>query len=491
MAELKLIFSRALLRRANLLPALGKLSILLVLAGLATVAWLMGEEFLDELTYLQFELEGSPWLGLARVSLILAVLALFWRAYLAIAYREPAPCQDCDLPTVTVVVPAYNEGAQVLPALRSVLAGDYPPHLLQLVAVDDGSRDDTWEWMQRAKEELGDRLELIRLPANRGKRHALYQGFQRAWGEIWVTIDSDSEVLPDALRHLVTPMARDPQVGAMAGNVRVLNRDKGLIPRMMDVNFTFSFDFMRSAQSRINTVMTTPGALSAYRAEVVRPHLEAWLNQRFCGQPANIGEDRALTNLVLREGFHVLFARRAIVLTDVPLSYRGLVRMLMRWARSNVRETLVMMSFLFRRFRQTPALGARVQLVLQLFQMTAGEWLKLGALGVILANPEIMLVNVLYASVAGAMIPALIYVLRRRDSNFLWAFPYSLFWITALGWISLWALITPHRNGWLTRGLATHPEPAQELVAEDWVDNPAAGGLVAVRSKETVLHIGK
>lgn len=486
MANLKTTFSRGTLSRANLMPILGKITILFVLAGLALMAWLMGDEILDEMEFLQYELEGSPWLNLARISLILAVVALGWRTYLALAYREAPPCEDCELPTVTVVVPAYNEGAQVLPALRSVLASDYPAHLLQVVAVDDGSRDDTWEWMKRAKEEMGDRLELMRLSANRGKRHALYQGFKKARGSIWVTIDSDSEVLPDALRHLVTPMARDPKVGAVAGNVRVLNRNKGIIPRMMDVNFTFSFDFMRSAQSRINTVTTTPGALSAYRAEVLRPHMEAWVNQRFFGLPANIGEDRALANLVLRQGHHVLFARRAMVLTEVPLNYRGLVRMLMRWERSNVRETVVMMGFVFRRFRQTSSLGARVQLLIELFQMTAGEWLKLGALGIILANPEIMLINMLYAAALGGILPALIYVLRRRDSNFLWAFPGSFFWITALGWISLWALITPHRNGWLTRGLPTQPGSVQgPAVAEFMVKDSASGGLVAVRGGET------
>ncbi len=491
MAKLKLTHACACVRRMDLKSLSSKLTILLVIAGLGCLAWFMGEDILDEMEFLQYELEGSPWLNLARLSLILGVGALLWRIYLAIAYRELEPCQDCELPTVTVVVPAYNEGAQVLPAIRSVAASDYPAHLLQIVAVDDGSRDDTWEWMQRAQEELGERLELVRLRVNRGKRHALYHGFKRAWGDVWVTIDSDSEVKPDALRHLVTPLARDPQVGSVAGNVRVLNRNQGVIPRMMDVNFTFSFDFMRSAESRINTVMTTPGALSAYRAEVLRPHMEAWVNQRFFGMPANIGEDRALANLVLREGFHVVFARRAIVFTEVPVQYRGLVRMFMRWDRSNVRENLVMMGFIFRRFRRTPALGARVQFLLTMFYMTAGEWLKLGAIGVILASPEIMMVNTLYAAILGGMVPAVIYALRRRDSNFLWAFPYSLFWIVSLSWVSLWALLTPHRNGWLTRGLNKHPEPLEDSGVEVWAGGPNAGGLAAVRSQEIAFPSGK
>ena len=450
---------------ARLWPGWGKMLTLTALCAMGAGAWFMGQDFLDEMEDLLYQLEGSPWLSLARLSLLVAVFALVWRIYLAATYRDQEPCPDLDLPEITVVVPAYNEGAQVLATLRSLAASDYPREKMHLVAVDDGSKDDTWQWMRRAGEELGDLVELARLPSNRGKRHALHQGFQRARGTVWVTVDSDSEVLPHTLRHLVTPLARDPLCGAVAGNVRVLNRGEGLIPRMLEVSFVFSFDFIRASQSRINTVMTTPGALAAYRAGVVAPQLDAWLNQHFCGRPANIGEDRALTNLVLKSGYHAHFARKAEVLTKVPLSYRGLCRMFLRWARSNLRETIIMTGFIFRRFRRTPALGARVNLLIHLFRMTAGEWLKLGALGVILASPSVMAANLLLGAAIGGALPALIYILRHRNSNFLWAFPYTLFWMVALSWISLWALVTPHKNGWLTRGLTHSPrsEPAQGL----------------------------
>ncbi|MCB2193027.1 MAG: glycosyltransferase family 2 protein [Deltaproteobacteria bacterium] len=435
----------------------GTLLLLIILTAMGLGAWFFGDGFLDEMELLSYELEDSPWLSLARFSLVIAILATVWRVYLAATYRDLEPCSDQELPEVTVVVPAYNEGAQVRATLRSLAAGDYPSHKLHIVAVDDGSRDDTWDWMENAGQELGDQVELVRLPANQGKRHALYQGFVRARGSVLITVDSDSEVLPDTLRHLVTPLVRDPLCGAVAGNVRVLNRAQGIIPRMMEVSFVFSFDFIRASQSRINTVMTTPGALAAYREQVVRPHLEAWLKQHFCGRPANIGEDRALTNLVLKNGYHALFSRRAVVLTEVPRCYKGLCRMFLRWARSNLRETLVMTGFIFRRFRQTSALGARANLLIHLFRMTAGEWLKLGALGIILLSPQVMAVNLVLGALIGGSLPALVYVLRHRNANFLWAFPYTLFWMVALSWISLWALLTPHKNGWLTRGLAQPP----------------------------------
>lgn len=77
--------------------------------------------------------------------------------------------------------------------------------------------------------------------------------------DVIVTVDSDSMVLPDTLRQLVSPLAQDPAIGAVAGNIRVSNMEEGLIPRMMDVNFVFNFDLMRAGQSVLRSVFCTPG----------------------------------------------------------------------------------------------------------------------------------------------------------------------------------------------------------------------------------------
>ncbi len=152
---------------------------------------------------------------------VLMLMTLIWRICFAIRYRAHAPVSEDRLPTVTVVIPAFNEGVQVLSTVKSVVNSNYPADKLQVICVDDGSRDDTWRWMKRAHMAFPSRVKLIRQPANMGKRHALMAGFGQATGEIFVTIDSDSEVLPDTLLHLVSPYVRDPRVGAVAGNVRV------------------------------------------------------------------------------------------------------------------------------------------------------------------------------------------------------------------------------------------------------------------------------
>ena len=80
-----------------------------------------------------------------------------------------------------------------------------------------------------------------------------------------MTLDSDSMVTKRSLRELVAPFHYDPKIGGVAGNIKVLNVDEGVLPRMLDVSFGFGFEFLKSAQSVANSVLCQPGALSAYR----------------------------------------------------------------------------------------------------------------------------------------------------------------------------------------------------------------------------------
>ncbi len=101
--------------------------------------------------------------------------------------------------------------------------------------------------------------------------------------------------------------------------------------------------------------------------------LDTWRNQTFLGRPANIGEDRAMTNMILRRGYHVVFQQNARVFTEVPVAYSQLCKMYLRWARSNVRETIAMTSFIFTRFRKGSMLGARITLVSDVLKLTVAQ----------------------------------------------------------------------------------------------------------------------
>ena len=391
--------------------------------------------------------------------LVLSVSLLIFKSYYFafilyryFKYRPIASVADAALPSCTVIVPAYNEGKQVWATLHSLAKSDYPEDRLQLICIDDGSRDDTWKWMQQAKAELGDRVEIYQQPENKGKRHALYRGFHLGSGDVFVTVDSDSEVNPDTLRNLVSPFITNPQCGAVAGNIRVLNTKKGLLPKMLDVSFVLSFEFVRSAESTLNSVLCTPGALAAYRREAVFNCLEEWIHQTFMGQPSDIGEDRAMTNMILRQGYHVLFQRNAIAFTNVPEKYRGLHKMFTRWGRSNVRENIAMARYVFTDFRSGPKSGTRLLFLSQSLRILMCYPLLIFMLYFVVTHPLLFLSSTLFSILVMTTFPVIFYARRYTLSESFWAYSYSLLYTFGLFWITPYAIATAHKRGWLTRG---------------------------------------
>lgn len=377
-----------------------------------------------------------------------------YKIFLYLRYKPIPSVADELLPTCTVIVPAYNEGKLVWETLISLANSHYPENKLQLMAIDDGSKDDTWYWIKKAKEQLGDRLSIYQQPENKGKRHALYRGFTVGTGEIFVTVDSDSIVKPDTLRNLVSPFATDKNCGAVAGNVQVLNNKQAIIPKMLNVSFVFSFEFIRSAQSMLGSVLCTPGALAAYRRKAVLACLPEWINQTFMGQPSDIGEDRAMTNMILKQGYHVLFQRNAHVFTNVPEKYNGLYKMFIRWERSNVRENIMMADFVFKNFRRGSKAGIRLLFLNQWIRMFMVYPFMLLLLFFILTQPVLFLSSTFFSILVFSSIQVLFYAKRYTISQSYWAYSYSILYAFGLFWIAPYAIATANRRGWLTRGLS-------------------------------------
>ena len=202
---------------------------------------------------------------LAYLAFQLVRTVLWWR------YKS-YPLPPGPLPRVTVIIPAFNEGAMVEKAIYAAAASDYPADRLEIICIDDGSKDDTWTYIDRAQRRYPKLIKAIRFPENRGKKEGLYTGFTQGQGEFFVTIDSDSLIKPDTVRQVIAPMLQDPKIGAVAGNVKVFNRVRSFMGRMLAVRFVLAFDFLRASQSMYGFVTCTPGALSAYRLTALETH---------------------------------------------------------------------------------------------------------------------------------------------------------------------------------------------------------------------------
>jgi hyaluronan synthase len=380
--------------------------------------------------------------------ILMGTVLLVFRTALWFYYRPFASASRETTPRLTVVIPAYNEGPMVAQTIDSVAAADYPHERLEIFVVDDGSRDDTWEHIQRAAQRHPHIVTTLRFPKNQGKRAALAAGFRRARGDIVVTIDSDCAIERTALLAIAGPF-RDDKVGAVAGKVSVFNRRKGLIPRMLHVRFTLSFDMLRAIQSTYRTVYCCPGALSAYRLSVVRQVLERWETQTFLGARSTFGEDRSMTNFILNAGYDTVYQRSAVVHTLVPETYRKLCKMYLRWDRSYIREELRFALILWKRpFKSM--LMSLVDTTITNLRFPVGYTILALLVAVTIAHPNTFLRMLVVIGVMSSFY-MLYYLRSERSWDIVYGVLYAYFSFFALFWIFPYALLTCRSRGWLTR----------------------------------------
>ncbi|MCE3553492.1 glycosyltransferase [Pseudonocardia sp. RS11V-5] len=280
--------------------------------------------------------ERSPvWAGYS----IVVMVFIFGRFVLAWCYRPRLPPDsETFLPTVAIVVPAYNEEGAISATLEACLGINYPADKFQVVVVDDCSTDAT---LARIRETQRRFPELLVVPGrvNRGKRHVMAEGMKYVPdADILVFIDSDSLVRNDAIRKIVRYFA-DPAVGAVCGHTDVLNADKSLLARMQALQYFIAFNVHKSAEALFGSVTCCSGCFSAYRQAALSPIVEKWVNQQFFGQPSTYGDDRSLTNFLLRD-WRVLYAPDAKALTAVPEKLPQFLRQQLRWKKSWLRETM-------------------------------------------------------------------------------------------------------------------------------------------------------
>jgi len=315
--------------------------------------------------------------------------------------------------------------------------------------VDDGSKDDTWVHIEASAQRHPELVTAIRFPQNRGKRAALEEGFRKSRGEIAVTIDSDSVIEPQTLLAMAGPF-RHPKVGAVAGKVAAYNRFAGLIPRMLHVRFILSFDMLRAVQSTYGTVYCCPGALSAYRLSVVRKVLDPWINQTFLGVACSYGEDRAMTNFILSEGYDTVYQRTAIVHTLVPTSYAKLCRMFLRWERSYIREEI---NFMRRVIWQRPWRSRWISFIDATMTNLRYPviYTSLVLLGILLIQEPATLLRLLTVIGVMATFYMLYYLRSERSTEFVYGVLYAYFSFFALFWIPLYAMVSLKARSWMTR----------------------------------------
>ncbi len=223
-------------------------------------------------------------------------------------------------PSVSVLIPAWNEEVGIVDTIKSVATSRYND--FEIIVINDGSTDATDKVVNEYLQNREEQLPVIKYEriSNGGKAKALNHGLTLAQGEIIVTIDADCVVDNMAIANLVKKFI-NKKVASVAGNVIIGNRSHSL-GLLQQLEYVYGFYFKR-ADSLLGAVYIVGGAAASYRAEVIR-NLGGF-------DEKIITEDIELSTRIQDHGYQVKYAADAIIYTEGPSDFSGLCRQRLRW----------------------------------------------------------------------------------------------------------------------------------------------------------------
>jgi cellulose synthase/poly-beta-1,6-N-acetylglucosamine synthase-like glycosyltransferase len=376
--------------------------------------------------------------------------------------RNPANCFESgqqDQPFVSVIIAAKNEPVIIKQGVYSILNSTYPK--TEIILVNDGSTDETGKVMDLLSKENPERVKVVQLPMNVGKRKAICEGIQRGkpLGEIVLLIDSDTFLDRSAIERLVTCF-NDPEVGAATGTAIPLNRNENVLTKMQDTWYDSSFAIMKACEGSFGSVTCCSGVISAYRRAAIMPCIDAWANDRFLGIEFRAGDDRQLTSYIIGGNKHYLdsrskvwktsYCQSAIAYSEVPSTFKKFIRQQIRWKKSWIRTFIFTAPFYYKNRSPIAAAIYYLQMVLSyLGPIVAIRNLILMPLEGHFAAPVVYL--------GGLMFISLLFALEFRfrypssGNRCFYRILVTLMSVNVLSILLYYAVITIRRNAWGTR----------------------------------------
>jgi hyaluronan synthase len=268
----------------------------------------------------------------------------------------------------------------------------------------------------------------------------------------------------------------DEKVGAICGHADVLNVRATWLTRMQAVRYFVAFKVNKAAESVFSVVTCCSGCFAVYRRAAIMPRLDWWENQTFLGAPSTFGDDRSLTNCVLRT-WKVRYESRAVSHTIVPATFTKFMVQQLRWKRSWTRESLIVASFMW---KKNPLGSAAVYVGIALPLVA-----PVTAVRAVVFQPVIQGAGAPLIYLAGIYMMALAYGLyyalrhSRYDALWIWGVVFCFFYLAFLLWQTYYAMLTTRSSSWGTRAAKQPPDTG--VVAAP-VPAPVPGGFPMVRA---------
>ncbi len=280
------------------------------------------------------------------VTYVLLFVTLYTEVYLLLAFLEGTGAEKpraslkeaARIPKVAVFVPCYNEERTVAGTLDSLLALDYPTDHLEIIAINDGSKDGTQSILDTYASHP--RITVLS-KENGGKHSALNLALQHTDADIVGCLDADSFVTPHAVSHSVERFLTDERIAAVTPGI-IVHNPRGLLGFIQQAEYTLSL-FMRRAFALSSSVFITPGPLSLYRRDALLA-IGGWRH-------AHGTEDMELALRLHEHGYgtHIANEPTALVITSTPKTIRALYKQRVRWTYGFIMNTMDYRHMLFNR----------------------------------------------------------------------------------------------------------------------------------------------
>lgn len=399
------------------------------------------------LLYKVYYLINSPWNVLFRVYSLLTGVFLFSRFVISYFYSDKHNYgYSPDLyPKCSFVISCKNEEDSISKTIDTCLNSIYPNEL-DCIAINDGSTDNTLSQMEESKKKWGSKLKIISFPKNRGKREGMSEGVLLSKNDIIIFVDSDSFVRPDAVKMVVEHFIKDPKVGAVSGNTRVENDGINILTKIQSARYGISYDIFKASESVFGTVTCCQGCFSAYKRKAILKVLKKWRFQTFLGSRSTFGDDRSLTNFVMRTR-EVVYCRSAIATTIVPERFKKLFNQQLRWKKSWIREGVANTGSFIWRKNPIASLSFYTNLLIPIF----GPIIVIKVLLVDFATRGTLPLYYVFGIVVMSLLFGLYYYTIYPNKYWWYVLVFSLLYTFVLIWQMPYALIKLRDTKWGTR----------------------------------------
>jgi len=253
----------------------------------------------------------------------------YWNFIRSLKEKQKLDGEKIDYPSCTILIPAHNEETVITATIEAMTKLHYPEDKLQIIVINDGSTDRTKEIIEHYAS-IDKRVELFNVPegeGGKGKSRALNLGIKQAKSDVIAIYDADNTPDPDALRYLVANLVLHPELGAVLGKFRTVNKNVNMLTRFINIE-TLSFQSMLQAgRWQMHNIATLPGTNFVMWASLIKK-LDGWDEEA-------LTEDSELSIRIYEEGYKIKFIPYAITYEQEPEKWKVWVKQRTRWVRGN------------------------------------------------------------------------------------------------------------------------------------------------------------